>query len=354
MININRKQIQQDFEDWLDTPEGAQFGQPGPVLSTILFLGAIVVGVFLIFTIIGVVHGFKSLKWALTLTPFRNHSLCEGAKPVIAHGIIVNSALTSGEETEGPGMVLASFEDETDLPPLYLHKLAGKIAKVYSDGPETPNEKILYPLVEDDDDKGDKAQPVPEPYAKGRRIFTDSTMLDITKSIAGPSGSVLFAFVGKPDTSDYKEVSLHQIPWTVIGRAVKRDGTIPKDYPSRDPRSPVERKAQRNKVERNRMIKLLSVSVGILLLPVVLLPAMRMIGSSDVDEVRSHPIVMEQIGGIESYSFSVFGSLNAGKNTTVYSVEGPNGEGDLMIWDPLLGGKTVRLRTKDGEWELTD
>lgn len=354
-MHINRQQLQDDFQEWLDTSEGQELGASGPVVGTIFFFGGIFIGLILSCTIIWTLNGLKCLWWALTLKPFRDENNFDDAQVVIAHGIIMNAKARQSGDNEGPGMVLATFEDESVVTPLELQTLAATIASVYSDGADNEDEQALVPLVEDDTYLGDKATRIPEPWANGRELFTWQCRIDANKAEHHPLGSMLVAFAGHPEKTDYEKVALEQIPWQAVQRCVVFGESEPPPLrPSRSDLTPEKRIAIRKQHRRKGMLKGVLLSAAIILLPLGMWLVINAEARDEAQEVANHPIVVEQLGGIDSASYDFFASSDAGRKTKVYAVSGPKGDGELIVRDPILGAKTVRLRTEHGEWELSD
>ncbi len=73
------------------------------------------------------------------------------------------------------------------------------------------------------------------------------------------------------------------------------------------------------------------------------------------DLVRQHPIVIEQLGGIDQCSHNFFASLNeGGKRTDVLDVKGPKGSGRLITFELFFKYRSIVLQTDEGEWELIE
>jgi hypothetical protein len=74
------------------------------------------------------------------------------------------------------------------------------------------------------------------------------------------------------------------------------------------------------------------------------------------DMVRNHPVVIEQLGGIDECKMNFWDSLNEeGTDTDVFDVRGPKGRGQFVTEESLfVGFFSIRLRTVNGEWELLD
>ncbi len=73
------------------------------------------------------------------------------------------------------------------------------------------------------------------------------------------------------------------------------------------------------------------------------------------DIVRDHPIVIEQLGGIDKCKYNTGASLNeGGKRTDVFDVRGPKGSGQLVTFEFFYEFRSIILRTEAGEWELLD
>ena len=73
------------------------------------------------------------------------------------------------------------------------------------------------------------------------------------------------------------------------------------------------------------------------------------------DMVRDHPIVIEQLGGIDECKYNTFASLNeGGKRTDVFNVRGPKGSGQFVTFEFFYEFRSIILRTEAGEWELLD
>jgi hypothetical protein len=69
--------------------------------------------------------------------------------------------------------------------------------------------------------------------------------------------------------------------------------------------------------------------------------------------VRDHPILKEQLGGIDQCSYNTWASLNeGGKRTNVFDVRGPKGNGQFVTFELFYKFRSIILRTPEGEWEL--
>lgn len=223
-MHIDRQRLKGSVDEFIATDEGdALFGR-SLIANLIVFFGALLIGVFLIATVIGIIWGAKCLFYALTFGPFREPVLeKDNARPLIAHGVIINAQVSSGERSKGPGMVLATFEDEFAVSPDYLHELAERIGDIYGAGADEEDEDVLEALVADDRYRGERGQLVPEPWAQGRQIFVYSAFLGIDNAGVSPDGSALFAFVGDPrqaEEAGFDEFPMAQIPWEVVEDAV--------------------------------------------------------------------------------------------------------------------------------------
>ena len=226
-MHIDRQQLQVSVDEFISTDEGeALFGR-SLVANLIVFFGALLIGVFLIATVIGIIWGVKCLFYALTFGPFREPVLeKDNVWPLIAHGVIINAQVGSGERSKGPGMVLATFDDEHAVSPDYLHEVADTIGNVYAGDAEGPDEEVFEDLVADDTYRGERGQLIPEPWARGRQIFVYTSFLSIDKAGVSPDGSALFAFVGDPrqaEEAEFEEFPMAQIPWEVVENAITFD-----------------------------------------------------------------------------------------------------------------------------------
>jgi hypothetical protein len=71
--------------------------------------------------------------------------------------------------------------------------------------------------------------------------------------------------------------------------------------------------------------------------------------------VRNHPIVIEQLGGIDECKYNFAASLyEGGKRTDVFDVRGPKGTGQLVTFEFFYEFRSIVLRNETGEWELLD
>ena len=70
-------------------------------------------------------------------------------------------------------------------------------------------------------------------------------------------------------------------------------------------------------------------------------------------DYRNHPIVLEQLGGLDSVEGNLAKGLNDEDSDMVFDVRGPKGAGTLHI-EALLGEIYSVILKKDGEeWDLT-
>jgi hypothetical protein len=73
------------------------------------------------------------------------------------------------------------------------------------------------------------------------------------------------------------------------------------------------------------------------------------------DMVRSHPKVIEQMGGITECKWNTAASVTeGGKRTQVFDARGPKGSGQFVTFEFMGRFRSITLRTKQGEWELLD
>ncbi len=71
--------------------------------------------------------------------------------------------------------------------------------------------------------------------------------------------------------------------------------------------------------------------------------------------VRDHPILIEQLGGIDECRYNYGGSLGeGGKRTDIFDVRGPKGTGQFETYELFFKIRSIILRTESGEWELLD
>jgi tetratricopeptide (TPR) repeat protein len=71
--------------------------------------------------------------------------------------------------------------------------------------------------------------------------------------------------------------------------------------------------------------------------------------------VRDHPIILEQLGGLERCEFNLLRDLDEGsRSRDVYEVHGPKGSGVLTVHEFLYQYDSIKLRIGKEEWELLD
>lgn len=74
-------------------------------------------------------------------------------------------------------------------------------------------------------------------------------------------------------------------------------------------------------------------------------------------DFANHPIVQEELGGINEVQHSWSGTINEdGEDDLVFEAKGPKGKGQLIVTEEGFGDEqtSVRLRTSKGEWELLE
>lgn len=171
------------------------------------------------------------------------------------------------------------------------------------------------------------------------------------------------------------ETSLDDLP--VLSRAdedvyeLSRPQVVTKPKPSPQKRTlqPAPTRSHRREAPRPRSkgpsLRLLAIVGGIGLCAVigfitVGVLVIRKSGEEDAvkvaDMVRNHPVVIEQLGGIDECKMNFWDSLNEeGTDTDVFDVRGPKGSGQFVTEESLfVGFFSIRLRTVSGEWELLD
>jgi tetratricopeptide (TPR) repeat protein len=74
-----------------------------------------------------------------------------------------------------------------------------------------------------------------------------------------------------------------------------------------------------------------------------------------VELVRDHPIILEQLGGLERCEFNLLRDLNEGsRSRDVYEVHGPKASGVLTVHEFLYQYDSIKLRIGKEEWELLE
>jgi hypothetical protein len=110
---------------------------------------------------------------------------------------------------------------------------------------------------------------------------------------------------------------------------------------------------------RKRMFRFALIGVGaiafVALGAYVIVTSMQEDADKVADMVRDHPIVQEQLGGIDACSYNMLASLDeGGRSIDVFDVRGPKGLGQFVTFEFFYKFRSIVLRTEDGEWELLD
>ncbi len=73
-----------------------------------------------------------------------------------------------------------------------------------------------------------------------------------------------------------------------------------------------------------------------------------------VAEYGQHPIVVEQLGGIDRCEGNLLAELDDREHDMIFDVDGPRGSGQILI-DSIFGQIVTVILSKDGrEWELSE
>ena len=220
-VNVNDAKLRQCLQEYLDSEDGQSLLKydfvGGLIVTTLTVFG----GVFLLATVIGIKYGIKCLWYALTADAFKpTFSKADRLKAVLGAGVMVNP--DAEPDSPAPGMVLVSLEPDAGSHLDELSQAAKELYRVYSEGPSSPEDKVLAKVVANDTYRPDAAIALPDPIANGRRWFVCHAKVTLDKSCVTDEGTSWAAFICQDNGEGRraKKLTIHQIPWGVISPAV--------------------------------------------------------------------------------------------------------------------------------------
>lgn len=220
-VQVNDAKLQQCLREYLDSEDGQSLLKYDVTSGVIVTSLALIAGIVLIVTVIGIKYGIKCLWYALTAEAFKpTFSKADRLKPVICPGVMVNPQ--AEPDSPSPGLVLVSLESDTGAHLDELSRLAQDLYRIYREGPASAQDKLLARVVANDKYRADAAIAIPEQVAKGRRWFACHANLTLNKSCLTDEGTSLHAFICQDngENSKARKLSIHQIPWSIYSPAV--------------------------------------------------------------------------------------------------------------------------------------
>ncbi|WP_425615080.1 hypothetical protein NA78x_004969 [Anatilimnocola sp. NA78] len=332
----------------------------------------LVMGICLLPTIVFTLVAIKCLWSVLTLEAFASlgkklSDQPEKIVPLIMHGIII------GPDRKH-ALALGTFMPPEQYSATWLARKAELFASIYANrdvGADAQYDE-LRTILRDDTFRSDRRRRVPARFAEGKDLLLFDIVIDTTETMATADGDVLHSFVGEygPPEDRGEKGSIQRIPWGVVSEAVQFGPKLPRAKLLHLANSGANETFDAEVVEAETFTAeavpskpLPWIKVSLVLLAIIAFCGLggfviRSGKQDDADklaaEMGNHPVVVEQLGGIEECSYSFIGSLNEGRKRHVYDVRGPKDSGQIVTREFLFTVISTKLRTSAGEWELLD
>ena len=356
MISLDRDQVAKDFEVWRDTPEGQiEFGMGRAVWAAFFFWFCFLTAILLICSVIGVLWGFRLLRYTLKLGPIRADPEWNQLQVLITPAVIVDLAAAKQGSDLVPAMFVATFENEPSVPLSKLYELSNALGRVHAEQAETRDERLLRTIIGDSKFPDYGAVRLPERWTGPYDVFAWTALVKSKKlgRVRSKEGDKTFAaFVGVPTSSDDNKIMLNQIPWPAVKRGVYDSTGNATMHLSSHGISIEERREARDKRHRRQFMRNFLMTLFFMALPFVLNGIMETKGYEAVDEIGHAAFFQEKIGAVDVCTCNFARSLTEGRGNFVYHVEGTNGKGLLIVYDRVLRKKRYWLEVDGKKQEL--